>query len=208
MGVAAPSVPGMPCQDDWVIEEVRGNNARQEADFTAFFHTYFALVRSHVRRLGHDDGTVEDICSGVFTLAHERFDELAPLAEPQIRAWLFRTGDLIGRNHRRSAIRYRRLIERLEREPLAEQVTPPDRYDDMLARDHAAARTRHVLAALDGRHRTVLELADLQQFSGPEVAARLGITHQAARLRLMRARRAFRREYERRYGTRPVEGRT
>ncbi len=203
---AAPLKLTRPCHTDRVIHEGPAAERQREAEFTEFFHTYFPTVRARVRQLGHDDATTEDVCSGVFTLAHQRFDELSPLAEPQIRAWLFRTADYLGRNQRRSAIRYRRLIERLERQPLPEPTDPHDDYNRSQARDIASSHTRQVLASLDERHRTVLELADLEQHSGPEIARHLGITHQAARLRLMRARRAFQREYTQRYGASPTEG--
>ena len=178
----------------------RDSEYGREAEFTAFFHAHFGTVRDRVLRLGHSEADADDICSGVFTLAHQRFDALAPLAEPQVRAWLFRTGDLLGRNHRRSAIRYRRLIERLEREPLPDPIRPAELHNAEQSRRRASAQTRQVLASLGPHHRRVLELAELERLSGPEIAREMGVSHQAVRLRLMRARRAFGQEYTRQFG--------
>lgn len=111
-----------------------------------------------------------------------------------------RAGDLIGRRHRRSAIRYQRLIARLEHEPLPEPEPSAAVARDEQARRRIEAQARAVMAALDPRHRIVLELAEFERCGGQEIARRLGITHQAARLRLMRARRAFGREHARRFG--------
>lgn len=177
---------------------------RSDREFEAFFNTYFTVVLRRVQLLNHDRAAAEDICADVFTLAHRRFSQLRSLEEPQLRAWLYRTGDLIGKNYRRSAIRYRRLIASLERQPLQTPPTP----DDLLAsaEQHRqsglnAERARSVLAALDPKHRAPIELAEYNRRSGPDIARQLGISHQAARLRLMRARRAFGDEYRHRFGT-------
>lgn len=175
----------------------------REPEFVAFYRCHFPATLRRARYVTRNPADVEDVCILVFSLAHQRFDELRLLAEPQVRAWLFRSAELIGANIRRSEARRRRLVTRLEQQRLPQPAQPPDTIEHI--EQHAAEtvrgeRARLVLADLDSRHQEVLRMAEYERRSGPDIAAELGITPQAARLRLMRARSAFRAEYLRRYG--------
>lgn len=175
-----------------------------EREFTAFFHAHFAAIRARAAHRTRNNSRTEDICADVFTLAHHRFDELRAMPERQARAWLLRASELIGNNLTRSAIRRERLITRLEREPLPTQP-PPEEIADAAHREAAQQMLRRrgeqVLERLDPKHRSLLQLADYEGRTGREIASELGVTPRAARLRLMRARRAFRDTYVDLFGT-------
>ena len=169
--------------------------------FTEFFRVHLDRVRRRMRRSFRDDAVVEEVCADVFIIAHRRFGEIRKLADPQIAAWLYRTADYVARNHRRGAIRYRRAIERLEQQPIDAQPEPFDVASGHEDLRRTKSQVSEILDQLELRHRAVLELAEFEHLSGPQIATKLGISPQAARLRLMRARRAFRRSYEDRFGT-------
>ena len=67
--------------------------------------------------------------------------------------------------------------------------------DEEAAVRRESALLRSVLASLRPDYRTALVMAALGQH-GTEIAVALGISDNAARKRLMRARAAFREEYE------------
>lgn len=182
------------------MPDIEGAQRPRSDEFAAFFDLHFAAVLRRLTFLTRDRSTVEDLCADVFMLAYERFDDLAVMPDRQARAWLVTAGDLLGRNRSRGAIRRQRLIERLAREPIDNAATPPN----VLERRTDARQDRHdvhtVLERLTPQHRDLIIMADLERCDRREIAERFGISPQAVRLRLMRARRAFRREYVRTFG--------
>jgi DNA-directed RNA polymerase specialized sigma24 family protein len=87
----------------------------------------------------------------------------------------------------------RRLVDRLAREPIE---TAPSAEDDYLTTDvddktvEQFAQVRSAWQQLSESNQRVLAMDALGR-SGPLIAAELGISHQAARSRLMRARGAL-----------------
>lgn len=87
-----------------------------------------------------------------------------------------------------------RLIERHDRAPVgfagAEDEVATDMRDplDALASERRAELLAAALQSLDPIHREVVLLRDIEQLSAPEAAARLGISVQALKSRLHRAR--------------------
>jgi RNA polymerase sigma-70 factor (ECF subfamily) len=104
-----------------------------------------------------------------------------------------------------------RLIERHRRGPSLEgdghdfESDVPD-PEDLLAHRRRCAILAGALADLDPLHREVVLLRDIQELSAPEAAAALGISIDALKSRLHRARVSLRdrvRERARRLGTAP-----
>lgn len=79
-------------------------------------------------------------------------------------------------------------VEALEREPVADGAAP----DDVLAAHRRAESLAAALAALEPLHREVILLRDIEELTAPEAAARLGISVQALKSRLHRARVSLR----------------
>lgn len=149
------------------------------------------VLHGYMRQLEHDPRDVEEIVADVFMLAHQRSDELAPLADGQVRAWLFRTASNLGKNRARSKKRYRMLIERIMHSDL-----DLDSGDEFLAVEERidgagrGAMTAEVVRSISEHHRRLLIMSALG-LTGPEIAAELGISDSAARKRLMHARNEF-----------------
>lgn len=150
-------------------------------------------VQSLLLGLERDSAAREELWSDVFTLAYRRIDELGQLTVRQRHRWLLRATRHLTANHARRSTTRRRAIERLAREPLHVGLSAEDAYfvavdlrahEDRVAEVHAAWRT------LSPAHQEVLAL-DALGSNGPAIAKQLGVSHQAARSRLMRARQAL-----------------
>lgn len=169
-----------------------------EDAFRALVRTYAWPVRSVIERHEKNRMEIEEISADVFALAHHHMADLAQVSEGQVRSWLLRTARYMTSNKVRHAMSRRRLYERLLREPLEMAASPDDEFaslDDAAAVRAESARVHSVLAELRPDYRMVLVMAALGD-RGTEIAVALGISDNAARKRLMRARAAFREDYE------------
>jgi RNA polymerase sigma-70 factor, ECF subfamily len=128
----------------------------------------------------------QDIQADVFAVAWRRFDELARLDTAMQRAWLLRATRLIHLNADRRQRTARRTADLLRQKELSSVtiafVSAAPSFDDAV---------QAALDLLKPADREVLELVAWEDLNGKQLATVLGVTHQAARLRLMRARRAF-----------------
>lgn len=152
------------------------------------------VVRAALGRSVRDRATVDDLWAEVFTVAFRRLSDLVGLPEGQQRAWLIRTAGHLAANQRRRGGTRRRTLERLLREPIVAVSGPEDELFEASARvesDVTSRVLREVLASLREQDREVLVL-DALGHNGPSIARQLGISHGAARKRLMQARRALR----------------
>jgi RNA polymerase sigma-70 factor (ECF subfamily) len=137
-----------------------------------------------VRRCA-DRATAEDLTSETFLAAMDaaRKESPPPLTVP----WL------IGVARHKLADHYRRRSDRFNI-PVAELPEPVDPADDWDAElDRIIAES--VLALLPEHHRTVLSLRYLDDCSVPECAELIGRSVHATEALLVRARRAFKKEY-------------
>lgn len=143
--------------------------------------------------LERDPAVREELWSDVFTLAYRRIDDLDPLTAQQRRRWLLRAARNLSANTMRRTISRRRAFERLSREPVHVALSAEDAYFatiNLRAHDDRIADVHEAWRSLSAAHREVLAL-DALGHKGPVIAERLGVSHQAARSRLMRARQAL-----------------
>jgi len=176
-------------------------DARMADDFTNFFKTHRECIQRFVTRAVSERSEVDDVCADVFLVALRRFEEVATLPETAARSWLFRVAELSCLKDQRSRCRRDRAYSRA-----AATCVPNDGpVDDMFVRlaDSAGQsdRVHGVLASLHPSYREILEMC--MEAGGPtgrQLSEALGVTHLAVRVRLTRAKRAFRTEYERVFG--------
>jgi RNA polymerase sigma-70 factor (ECF subfamily) len=155
--------------------------------FAAFFRRHEAAVtRFAIRRCANAD-EVADAVAETFLVALRRasaFDARHGDARP----WLFGIAQRVVRGQRRSFARRARLTRRASSLPAYE----PDeaaRVDAAIDAERRVDDLRPRLDELARRDRAVLELVAYADLSPSEAAAALGISANAARLRLARARR-------------------
>lgn len=144
-----------------------------------------AVYGYFIRRCG-DRGAAEDLTSETFLAAMDAARRGSP---PTITtAWL------IGVARHKLADHYRRRHDRftIPVAELPEPVDPTDGWDAELDRIVAEG----VLAKLPEHHRAVLALRYLDDRSVPECAEVIGRTVHATEALLVRARRAFRSQYQ------------
>lgn len=134
------------------------------------------IVRYLARRAAPD--SVEDLFAEVMTVAWRR---LAEIPDEGALPWLYGTARRVLANHRRGAGRFGRLVERLAR--VERQVGPgkPAIYGT----DPALAAAMDRLPAADAE---LLRLWAWEELTPREIALALGITPNAASIRLHRAK--------------------
>jgi RNA polymerase sigma-70 factor (ECF subfamily) len=151
-----------------------------EARLVRTYEDHYGFVWRSLRRLGVDDGAVDDAVHDVFVVAARRLHEFEDRAA--ITSWLFAVAIRVAQHHRRASARHRRKTEALAHT----QVARPPR--DTFAR-HDAARTLHaLLERLDEPLRHVFILMEFEQMTGKEAAAVLKIKTATAHSRLRIAR--------------------
>ena len=139
------------------------------------------VVRRALRRLGVPPELLDDAVQDVFTVVVRRegdFDRGRSLVN-----WLWGIARGVASTHRRALGRRARLHAALT-------TTGDDRsdVDDALARAEASARVAAFVERLPASMREVFVLAHLQGYSGPEIAARLGINLNTAYARVRTTR--------------------
>ncbi len=178
------------------------NASKVDDGFANFYAEHRQGVERYVRWSVGAMADVEDICAEVFCVALRRFDEIADVPPATARAWLRRVAVHGCLKEHRSRFRRDRAYRRFLICSDAGWYDPLD--DGFLARldddGEVTRRAREVLASIPENHRQVLCLNMDGPLTGMQMAEALGVTQTAARLRVMRAKRAFGAEYMRRHG--------
>lgn len=142
-------------------------------------------VRSLARRLLGDVAAVEDLVHDVFLELNEAAPRLRGTGP--VRNYLLGIAANLSRHHLRSARRRRDAFDRLEVEPHSPSTPEHD-----LAREQLASLLQRALDGLSHEHRVTFVLCELEERSGPEVAAILKIPEATVRTRLFHAKRKLR----------------
>jgi RNA polymerase sigma-70 factor, ECF subfamily len=164
---------------------------QREERFRSLYADAYEDVLRFVQRRVHA-AHAEDVVAEAFLVAWRRFEDAPALAGDR-RAWLFGIARRCLLNARRGQGRGEALAVRLaEALPAGGAV---DRFDPELValRIDLAAAWR----GLSAGEQEVLALVVFENLTSAEAGQVLGITSMAYRLRLMRARRALRRQLDR-----------
>lgn len=174
------------------IAPPRGEPALVEVpSFARVYEEYFDFVWCSARRLGVPDATLDDAVQEVFVIVHRRLSEFE--GRSSIKTWLFGIVRNVSREARRS-IR-RKSPHDARPGALADPdllIAAADQQPDRLAERSAENRVLHeLLDRLDDEKREVFVLAELEQFTMPEIAEAVGCNVNTAYSRLRLAREAF-----------------
>jgi RNA polymerase sigma factor (sigma-70 family) len=149
----------------------------RQAQFAALFNAHFDSLLAYTRRRTPQLADAEDAVAETYVVAWRRFAEL-PADTQEQRLWLFGVAYRVIANQRRAAGRRFQLTDRLKAALLSPSRPPA-----------ALAAVTDVLATLGDGDQEILRLAAWEGLSHGEIGQVLGITPNAAAIRLHRARR-------------------
>lgn len=177
---AAPSMPP-PTEQALPLEALRAGDPRA---FETVVARYGDALARYLARLLNDRARAEELTQETLLAAYRALPTLR--GELALRPWLYR----IATNHAYKEFRRRRLVRFI---PLLDSLSQSQSIErEVEARDLVG----RVLATLDGESRTLLVLTAVEGFSYREAAAIVGLSPEAARKRLYRAKMRFRERYE------------
>jgi RNA polymerase sigma-70 factor (ECF subfamily) len=166
--------------------------AAGEFDFEEVFDQQYARIARVVARLVQDPARAEEIAVDVFLKLHRN-----PKAQgPRAAGWLYRTAVRAGLDE----LRRRSRREKYER--LARGGSSPPSPEQLYSKAELAARVQAVLLRIRGPQAGILVLRS-EGASYQEIAETLELNPASVGTLLRRAGEAFRKEYEKRYGTQP-----
>ncbi len=160
--------------------------AQEDLSAAARFAAYRPALLAYARCLAATASDAEDLVQATLLAAIENAGQLENHNDP--RPWLFTI--LRNRFHRGARLR-ETVISEAEWADLAVSAGWASPLPDPFAQAASAERTQRLEAAflaLDGEDREILLLRDIEEMSGPQTAALLGLTLAAMKSRLHRAR--------------------
>jgi RNA polymerase sigma factor (sigma-70 family) len=149
--------------------------------FEELYAAHYASLLGYALRRTDNTDDAADVLAETFLAAWRRLDDVP--ADPRARLWLYGTARRVLANQRRGELRRLALADRL-RSDLAASYRPPDFSGGL--REAAAAFRR-----MPEADRELLALAGWEGLDAGQIAAVLGCSRNAARIRLHRARRRF-----------------
>lgn len=164
--------------------------AAEVPSFEAVYEQYFDFLWRSVRRLGVADAHVDDVVQEVLLTVHRRLPSFE--GRSQLKTWLFGIAFGVVRNHRRVA---RRQAVHHADDDASEQASE-DRPSEpgphaSVVKAEAVRILYEILDELSDDKRAVFILAELEQVSGPEIAALLAVNLNTVYARLRAARSEF-----------------
>jgi RNA polymerase sigma-70 factor (ECF subfamily) len=156
----------------------------QARSFDELYCQHFDFVWRNLRRLGVQEGLVEDAAQDAFVVVHRRLGDLHP--DASAKAWLFGIALRVAHDYRRS--RRRKPAFSFD----ADTHVSPDAgpFEDAAATE-ARALLERFLSTLDEPKRAVFVLAELEDMSAPEISQALGAGTNTIYSRLRTARALF-----------------
>jgi RNA polymerase sigma-70 factor (ECF subfamily) len=160
---------------------VEGLRRGEDAAFESAWHLYRPRLHSFLLRLGADQALAEELVQETFIRLAEHALRLGPDTRPG--AWLFTVARNLFYSSRRRTLGWARLSAWLVRDP-----PPLPTPADLCEWAEADRRLEEALMALPLAAREILLLVGVEQMERTEVARMLGISNEALRQRLSRAR--------------------
>lgn len=180
----------------WFSPSARGRSQPQAAvSIEQLVREHGAFVWRSVRRLGVNEGDVDDVTQAVFLKARERLDEITA---DSARGFLYRLALGLASNHKRGQRRRRE-------QSLPDEDAPAEgaSADGIAAQLEARALVDRLLEPLDLDLRAVLVLHEAEELTAPEIAELLNIPVGTVASRLRRAREEARAALQREQARHP-----
>jgi RNA polymerase sigma-70 factor, ECF subfamily len=172
---------------------LRASTRVSRDDFETVYATHFKQVWGALRRLGVREADVADVTQKVFITAYRKLDTFEGRAH--IRTWLLGICERTASDYRRSAP----VRREVSTDVATLELTAPAHTDVVveLGSRQRVQLAETILDKLPEEQRAVFVLFELEELSGPEIAALLDISVGTVRSRLRLARETFTREVQR-----------
>jgi RNA polymerase sigma-70 factor (ECF subfamily) len=154
---------------------------------TFLYREHHKAVRAFARRLLGDPTIAEDLVHDVFLAAPDAFRLYRRDAE--LRTFLISIAVNKAKHHVRAAMRARRMLEKLAKEPMRPRVESPD---EEWERRELCAELQRALDELPIEQRVVIVLCAVEERTAAEVASIVGAPENTVRTRLFHAKRKLR----------------
>jgi RNA polymerase sigma-70 factor, ECF subfamily len=164
--------------------------AASAASFEEIYDRYFDFVWRSLRRLGVPSATIDDAVQETFLVVHRRLVEFE--GRSTLKTWVFAIALRVAQRVRRTQARRR-----------TDELTPElEAKDTRTPQDEALRQERirvvySILDRLQPEKREVFVMAELEQFTAPEIADITGVPLNTIYARLRTARREFEASLER-----------
>jgi len=160
-----------------------------EERFVELYQSYFTHVHAYCRRRTTLD-RVDDAAAEAFLIAWRRIKEVPD--GPDALPWLYRAAFGVVSNSWRSRSRQQKLQDKLQSAGV-DYAPPPD---DFVVRRQQAMEILSALDQLNKSDQEVLRLVVWEDLTHQEVSLAMGITVEATRQRLSRAKKRLAKEYD------------
>ncbi len=157
----------------------------RELRFEDVWDEHFDFTWRSLRRLGVRPDSVDDALQDVFFVVHRRLADFE--GRSAVRTWLFGIALRVARSYRRKAARSS-VLDPLGPELSADASQRPDAITES---NQAKVLVDAFLESLDEDKRDVFILAELEEWTAPEIAESLGIRVNTVYSRLRAARKQF-----------------
>jgi RNA polymerase sigma-70 factor (ECF subfamily) len=189
-----PDVVSPPGDEERLVERLR---ARDERAFETLVRTHGGRLLNVARRFLKDESDAQDALQEAFVSAFRSIDRFQ--GQARLSTWLHRivVNAALMKLRKQRRLREEPLDDLLPRysddgHPVDPAVAWRQMPDDPVEREQTRRLVRDSIDRLPNAHRTVLLLRDIEELSTSEAADLLGITPNAVKVRLHRARQALR----------------
>lgn len=160
-------------------------------EFGVFYRHHVSTVFAYIARRVYESDVAMDITSETFAQAYLARGRFRGRTDRQAAAWLYRIAQRqVARYFRKSRVE-RRALTRLGIEPPALDADELLRIEELADTASLRDALRAELAQLSQAQRDALTLRVVEELDYAEVAARLDISEEAARARVMRGLKAL-----------------
>jgi RNA polymerase sigma-70 factor (ECF subfamily) len=189
-----PDVAGPHTDEECLVARLQAGDERA---FETLVRTHGARLLNIARRLLSNESDAQDALQEAFVSAFRSIDRFE--GQARLSTWLHRivVNAALMKLRKQRRLREESLDGLLPRysddgHPLDAPVAWRDAPDDPIEREQTRRLVRDSIDRLPDGHRTVLLLRDIEEMSTKEAAELLGITPNAVKVRLHRARQALR----------------
>lgn len=149
----------------------------------SIYDAYFDFVWRALRRLGVRPYQLEDAVQDVFVIVQRRLSDFEQRSS--IKTWLFGIALRVAKDQRRRHDKQKTELDSHEEVLVGTAIDPRE----AALQAEAAATLQTLLDTLDHERRAVFVLAELEEFTAPEISEALGIGLNTVYSRLRLARR-------------------